>query len=210
MLVGLGTVTGKSSNRQSRWKIKTLRNVRASVRENDLAGYGSRSYVAANKSHDVVHGGAGLEHSGDTDFLQGIDILIGNDSADQYQNVVHLVLLEQVHHPGHDSIVRARKNRQTDDLHIFLQGGAHNHFGGLPQSGVNHFHARIAQGASNYFGPAVMSVKSGLGHQHADFKISHHSSFNHIGWDRAQRPGADAKAIRAFWYRCFATDTSRP
>jgi len=84
-------------------------------------------------------------------------ILIGNDSAHQHQDIVHLVPLEQVHDAGDDRIVRAREYRESDDVYIFLQRCADDHFRGLPQSGVNHFHAGIAQGTRNYLGAAIVT-----------------------------------------------------
>jgi len=74
----------------------------------------------------------------------------------------------------------AGKNGEADHVHIFLQRRADNHFRSLPQASVNDLHPGIAQGAGDYFGPAVVAVKARLGHQYADFRLSHRISFNHI------------------------------
>ena len=65
-------------------------------------------------------------------------------------------------------VVRAGKNRQADDVDVFLHRGGGNHLRGLPQAGINHFHPGIAQRAGNDFGAAVMAIESGLGDQHAN------------------------------------------
>ena len=51
---------------------------------------------------------------------------------------------------------------------ILLQGGIDDHFRGLPEAGIDHFHARIAQGTGDHLGSAVMTIETWLGHQHAD------------------------------------------
>ena len=97
-------------------------------------GHAARLDVGANELDDIVHGSARLENGGDAGFFEIFHVLVGNDAADHYQHVVHLVLLEQVHDARNDGIVRAGKNGQADDVNIFLQGRAHNHFRRLPQT----------------------------------------------------------------------------
>ncbi len=50
-----------------------------------------------------------------------IDVLVGDDAAEHDQHVIHLVLLEQVHHARDDGVVRAGENRKADDVDVFLQ-----------------------------------------------------------------------------------------
>jgi len=133
-----------------------------------------RLHVFANEFDDVVHRSAGLEDAGYADFLEALNILIGNNAADQNEHIVHLVLLEQVHDARDDGIVCPGKDRQTDDLHIFLQRGAHNHFGRLPEARVNDFHAGVAQGSGNHFGAAIVAVEAGFGNQNANLRLSGH------------------------------------
>ena len=75
--------------------------------------------------------------------------------------------------PGTERVVRAGKNREADDVHVFLHGGRGDHLRRLPQAGVNHFHAGVAQGAGDHFGAAVVAVEAGLGDQYADFLLGH-------------------------------------
>jgi len=125
--------------------------------------------VVADELNDVVHGGAGLEDAGDADFLETVDILVGNDAADEDEYLIHFVLLEEIYDARDDGIVRAGKNRKADDLNIFLQGGVDNHLWCLAEAGVNHLHARIAQGTGDDLGATVMTVEAGLGYENADF-----------------------------------------
>src|SRR5208282_117979 len=133
-----------------------------------------RLHVLANKLHDVVHRGAGLEDGGHADFLEPFDILIGDDAADHYHHIIHFVLLQQVHHARHDGVVRAREDRQPDDLHVFLERRADNHLRRLAQAGVDDLHAGIAEGAGNNLGAAVMAVEAGLRYQDADLGVGRH------------------------------------
>src|SRR6516164_3310732 len=61
--------------------------------------------------------------------------------------------------------MRARKNGETDDVDVFLEGSRSNHRRGLPQARIDDFHARIAQRARNYLGAAVVAVQPGLRNQ---------------------------------------------
>src|SRR5260370_5790556 len=104
-------------------------------------GHAVGLYMFADELHDVVHGGAGLEDSGHADFLEAFHVLIWDDATDQYQHVVHFVLLQQVHHARNDRVVRTRENRQSDDLHVFLKRSADDHLRRLAQAGGDDLHA---------------------------------------------------------------------
>ena len=133
-------------------------------------------HAAADEFDDVVHRGAGLEDAGNADLFEAVDILIGDDAADEDEHVVHFVLLEQIHDARDDGVVRTGKNGKADDLDIFLQGGADDHFGGLAEAGIDDLHAGIAQGASDHLGAAVVAVETGLGDEDTDFGLSGHRS----------------------------------
>ena len=51
--------------------------------------------------------------------------------------------------------------------------GGDDLFRRLPQSGVDHFHAGVAQCARDDFRAAIVAVESGLRDQHADFFLAH-------------------------------------
>src|SRR5271169_857908 len=104
-------------------------------------------HVATDEFDDAIHGSPRLKHRRNSCVFEGFHVLVGNDAAHQQQHVIHLVLPEQVHHARHDGVVRPRQNAEADDVHVFLQRGVDNHLGSLPQAGVDHFHAGIAQRA---------------------------------------------------------------
>jgi hypothetical protein len=134
-------------------------------------------YVLPDELHDVVHRSAGLEDGGNSDFLEALNILIGDDAADQHQNVVHFVLFQQIHDTRNDGIVRPGEYRKTDDLHIFLERGVNHHLRRLAQTGIDDLHASIAERASDHLGPAVVTVETGLRYQDADFAVSGHRHY---------------------------------
>src|SRR5712664_1296189 len=62
--------------------------------------------IAADELHNVVHRRSRLEDRRHTRLLQPSDVLIRNNPAHQHDHILHLVLLEQIHHARHDGIVR--------------------------------------------------------------------------------------------------------
>ena len=112
---------------------------------------------------DVLGAGAGKKNSGNTRFFHGRDVGFGNDAADEDGNVVHPFIVEQLHELRADGVVRAGKDGEADDIDVFLDGGGGDHFGSLPETGVDHFQAGVTEGAGDDFGTAVVAVKTGLG-----------------------------------------------
>ena len=125
----------------------------------------ARMYVGSDELYDVVHRSSGLKDCCDTEFFQGFHILIGNDSADHDQNIVHLVLAQQVHYARHDRVMRARKNGEANHMHIFLQRRIDDHLWSLAQAGVDDFHAGVAQRAGDYLCAAIVAIEAGFSNQ---------------------------------------------
>src|SRR5262249_32018908 len=107
-------------------------------------------------------------------LLQSFDVLIRNNAAYQHDDVVHLVLLEQFHDARDDGIVGTRENGKADHVDVFLKRCVDHHFRGLPQAGVDNFHAGIAQSTGDYLGAAIVAVKPGFGDQNADLVFLGH------------------------------------
>ena len=63
----------------------------------------------------------------------------------------------------------APERGEADDVDVFLDGGGDDHLGRLPQAGIDHFHAGVAQGAGDDLGAAVVPVEAGFGNQYANF-----------------------------------------
>src|SRR6266850_251349 len=140
-----------------------------------LCGHAARLHILTDKLDNLIHSGSGAKDGGHAGFLQRLNILFRDGAAQQQQYVIHFVAAQQFGHAWNNGVVRARQDRQADYVHVFLQRGVHYHLGSLPQAGVDHFHAGVAQSASYHFGAAIVAVEPGLGHQHTDFSLSRHA-----------------------------------
>src|SRR5262249_50542484 len=130
--------------------------------------------VLADELHDLVHRRPGIEDAGHAGFLHDLKVLLGDDPADQKQDIVHLVLVEQFIHTRYYGVVRAGENRQTDDVHIFLQRRSDDHLRRLAQAGVDDFHAGVAQRTGNHLGTTIMAIKPWFGDENAYFAVIGH------------------------------------
>ena len=63
--------------------------------------------------------------------------------------------------------MRAREDRDPDGVGILLDRRLDDLLGGLMEAGVDHLHARVAEGAGDDLGAAVVPVETGLGDNHA-------------------------------------------
>ena len=134
----------------------------------------ARLDVRADKLNDAVHRRARLKDRGYAHLFQRVYVLIRDDAAHQHQHVIDLVLLQQFHHARHNCVMSAGKNRQANDVDVFLQGSADNHLRCLTQTGVDYFHPSVSQRAGDHFSPAIVSIKTRLRNQHADFGFLRH------------------------------------
>jgi len=122
---------------------------------------------------DVLRGGAGEKNFGDADFLQGRNIRFRNNTAEDYGHIVHALVAQQAHELRAKRVVRARENGEADDVDVFLHRGGGNHLRCLPQTGVDHFHAGIAQRPRNDLSAAVVPIQSWLCNQNSYFFLWH-------------------------------------
>src|SRR6476660_10398102 len=113
----------------------------------------SMRYALVDELDDVLCGGAGEENLSDTGFFEGGNVRFGDDAADEDGDIGHAFVAEEIHELRADRLVGARENGQADDVDIFLDRGGGDHFRGLPQAGVDDFHARVAEGAGDDLGP---------------------------------------------------------
>ena len=81
--------------------------------------------------------------------------------------------MQQLHQARAQRVVRAGKNREADDVHVFLHRRRSDHLRRLAQPGVDHFHAGVAQRARDDLCAAVVAVEAGLGNQHAYLFLLH-------------------------------------
>ncbi len=127
---------------------------------------------------DVLRGSAGEKYFGDAGFLEVGDVGFGNNAAEKYGDVGHAFVVQQLHELGTDGVVGTGEDGEADDVDVLLHGGGRDHLGRLAEPGIDHFHAGVAQRASDHLRAAVVTVQPGLGNQHSDFLLRHYSRFS--------------------------------
>src|SRR5882757_5881632 len=112
---------------------------------------------------DILGGCSGEKNFGDARLFERGNVLAGNDAADQHGDVVHAFFAQEIHELRADSVVGAGEDGEADNVDVFLYRGGGDHLRGLPEAGVDDFHAGVAEGAGNDLGAAVVAVEAGLG-----------------------------------------------
>ena len=79
------------------------------------------------------------------------------------------LISEQLHHPRDQSHVCTREDREPNGVGVLLDRGLGDLLRRLVQAGVDHLHARVAQGARDDLRAAVVPIQSGLGDDDPDF-----------------------------------------
>ncbi len=69
--------------------------------------------------------------------------------------------------------MRARENREADDVDVLLNRRRGDLLRRLAQARVDDFHARVAQRSRNDFRAAVVPVEARLGDENADRTLAH-------------------------------------
>ena len=82
-------------------------------------------------------------------------------------------LVEQLRDPRHERHVRARQDRQPDDVDVLLERGRGDHLGRLAEAGVDDLEALVAQAAGEHLRAAIVAVEPGLGDEHLDRPVGH-------------------------------------
>ena len=131
--------------------------------------------MTANKIHDVLRGRSRQKNFGDSSFLQPGDIRFGNNPADQHGHVIHVLGPQQLHQLRAERIVRAGKNREADDVDVFLFRRGGDHLRSLAKARVDHLHAGVTQRASDDLGAAIVAIEARFGDEHANLPFGHGS-----------------------------------
>ena len=124
--------------------------------------------VLGDEPDHVLHGRAREEHATNPELIQQRDVGVRNDPAQHDEHVVQALRLEQFHDAWTDVQVRTRQDRQADDIRVLLQCRRHNLLRSLPEAGIDHLHAGIAERAGNDLRPTVVTIQPGLGDHHSD------------------------------------------
>ena len=100
--------------------------------------------------------------------LQGRDILVGDDAAGENQHVIGTLRFQQTDDFGEQLVVGSAQDAEAQHGGVLLHHGGRDLRRGLPQTGVDHFHASITQRASDDLGAPVVAVQARLGDDNAD------------------------------------------
>jgi ribosomal protein S3AE len=73
------------------------------------------------------------------------------------------VTLKEFHHARHENEVRAREERETKRVGVFLNDGLDDLLGRLVEAGVDDLKARVTQRSRDDFRAAIVSVETGFG-----------------------------------------------
>ena len=73
----------------------------------------------------------------------------------------------------HERHVRARQDRQADDVDVLLERRGHDHLRRLAEARVDDLEALVAQAPREHLRPAVVAVEAGLRDQHLERSVGH-------------------------------------
>ena len=113
---------------------------------------------------DLVGGGAGGEDRSDAGRPELVEVVVGNDAADDDRDVAAPLanLLDDERGEGQ---VGSGQHRQPDRVDIFVDGGGGDRLGRLEQPRVDDLVPSVAQDAGDDFDPPVVAVEADLGDQ---------------------------------------------
>jgi len=113
---------------------------------------------------DLLGGGARGEDGGDAGRPELVEVVVGNDPADDHRDVAAPLadLLDDERGERH---VGAGEHGQSDRVDVLVDGGGSDRLGGLEQPGVDDLVPGVAQNAGNNLDPPVVPVEADLGDQ---------------------------------------------
>ena len=125
---------------------------------------GGASEDSSGLGEDLLGSGAGGEDGGDTGGPELVEVVVGNDPANDHRDVAAPLadLLDDERGEGH---VGAGEHGQPDRVDVLVDGGGSDRLGGLEQPGVDDLVPGVAQNAGNNLDPPVVPVEADLGDQ---------------------------------------------
>src|ERR1039457_4677904 len=110
---------------------------------------GASLYIAPDPANNILCRSPRSEHLTHSGAFKSRDIVGWNNSAGKEYDVVGIFFLQQVADPGQQCIVSSGKNRQTDAVHVLLDGRGNNLFWRLMQTSIDHLETRIPECPGN-------------------------------------------------------------
>ncbi len=113
---------------------------------------------------DLLGGGAGREDGGDTSRLELVEVVVGDDAADDDRDVAAPLanFLDDERGEGH---VGAGEHGQPDRVDVLVDGGGGDRLGRLEQPRVDDLVPGVAQDPGDNLDPPVVAVEADLGDQ---------------------------------------------
>ncbi|KUO56329.1 MAG: hypothetical protein APF78_01815 [Sphingomonadales bacterium BRH_c3] len=107
------------------------------------------------------------EYCGNAVVSQRLCVFRGNGSTNDHLYVLAALFLQESDNRIGELHVRAREHRETDDVHIFLDGRTDDVHWSLPQPSVDDFMAIITKQSRNDASAPIMPIESWLRDQNA-------------------------------------------
>lgn len=96
-------------------------------------------------------------------MLKSDDVDVRNDPATEYDDIRRVTIRQLVDHLWEEGVVCTRKRRKTNCIDIFLNCSLRYLRWCLMQTRIDHLEPGVAEGTSNDFGAAIVSVETGFG-----------------------------------------------
>jgi len=131
--------------------------------DDDWSG-GGASEDRSDLADDLLGGGAWREDGGDPGGAELVEVVVGDDAADDHGDVAPALpyFSDDQRSEGH---VSPGEHGQADRVDVFVNGGGGDGLWGLEQTGVDDFVAGVAQDPGNDLDPPVVAVEPDLGDQ---------------------------------------------
>src|SRR5918996_4674409 len=123
--------------------------------------------VFPHPADDRGRRGAGSEYLADARFLEGRDVLLGDDPASENVYLRGALLLEQPHDLREQRHVRPRETRKPDGVDVLLDRGGGDLLGRLVQARVDDLHPGVSQRSGDDLDAPVVAVEAGLCNQYS-------------------------------------------
>src|SRR5439155_24534079 len=122
----------------------------------------------ADEIDDRLRRSPGREDLRHAESLELGDVIGRDRPADRHDDIVDPLRAEQLDDARDERHVRAREDREANGVGVLLDHRLHDLLGRLVKARVDHLHTRVAQGARDDLGAAVVAVEAGLGNHHAN------------------------------------------
>src|SRR5687767_1486383 len=121
------------------------------------------SSALLERAHDLAERRAHREDARHAERQERLDVARRDGAAHDHAHVAGTAGTETVEHTARERQVRAREDRETDHVDVFLDGLGHDLVRRSLEPRVDDFHAGVAQGMDDHLRAAVVAVEPGLG-----------------------------------------------